>query len=105
MVPLRMAQPPKLGSTRPADQAMETMARRVAMAQAQAQTERAPMKLVTGASVIPGWMMDPNAMTGAQRARFLPGGAGIAPPQAMFGPSQMEQWAAQRGFQPLEGPK
>jgi len=62
-------------------------------AQTQAMTRAAPMKMQWGFNVNPGWMQDPNAMSGAQRQMFLPGEAGglnIATPSDE-GRSQYEQ--------------
>lgn len=40
----------------------------------------APMKMVQGAQIMPGYVMDPNAMSAIQRQMFLPGSSGFADP-------------------------
>lgn len=48
------------------------------LAQADAMSGRAPMKFNEGAGIVPGYSLDPNAMTGAQRQAFLPQGSHAA---------------------------
>lgn len=54
-----------------------------AAAQAQAMSRPAPMRMVHGAGITPGYTMDVNRMTGAQRQAFLPNSS-----QMTQGPSE-----------------
>lgn len=48
------------------------------LAQADAMSGHVPQKLVQGSGIVPGFVPDTEAMTGAQRHMFLPGGSGLA---------------------------
>lgn len=101
----RPASPTTLGGTSMRDQQMRTAAQRAALARAQAEVGGAPQKLVTLPGMTTGYMTAPEMMSGAQRERFLPGAASVAPAGMAYGPSQMERWEMMRGGRPLASPR
>lgn len=67
---------------------------RAQLAQLRAVSGQAPMRMVQGAGITPGYMPDTNAMNGAQRAAFLPNNS-----QMTGGPGQDTDPNAFRRFQ------
>jgi hypothetical protein len=61
---------------------LEALRNRVAAEKAQqdAMANPAPMRVVSGFNMTPGYMQDPNAMNAYQRQAYLPQGAGMAGP-------------------------
>ncbi len=79
-------------------------------AQANAATRLPPRKLQFGPNVIPGYIPDPNAMSGAQRQMFLPqesGFTGPPPPSDVFAANRAsmagQQEAQMGGIQQMMG--
>jgi hypothetical protein len=67
----------------------------------QASEQPPPMRMVTGAGIIPGYMPDVNAMNAYQRSAYLPNssqfsGGGVTTPEEMA--------AVARGMRPLQSP-
>lgn len=57
------------------DQQLEYAAKRDALLQMQARQNPAPMRMVTGPGIIPGYVQDTNAMNAYQRQAYLPQGS------------------------------
>lgn len=70
------------GFNRPSmqEQDARTMALRDAELQRQAMQNPAPMRMVTGPGVIPGYVQDVNAMNAYQRRAYLPNSSGVGDP-------------------------
>jgi hypothetical protein len=73
----------------PNDQAVEDAKARAMIAEYKAKSEPPPLRQVSGPNIIPGNVLDTNAMTGAQREAYLPKNSVVAPPEhAGLGPSE-----------------
>jgi hypothetical protein len=73
----------------PNDQAVEDAKARAMIAEYKAKSEPPPLRQVSGPNIIPGNVLDTNAMTGAQRAQYLPSGSREGDPsRSGLGPSE-----------------
>lgn len=67
-----------LQASDPMDEEVRAMDARRRILEDQEAERPAPMRMVTGAGIVPGYVMDPNAMSANQRKMFLPQGSQIA---------------------------
>jgi len=72
----------RLGGGNSQDQYMKMLRERDDIMQMQARQNGAPMRMVTGAGITPGYVMDTNAMNAYQRQAYLPSGSAMIAPGA-----------------------
>jgi hypothetical protein len=90
------------------DENFKRAKQRDALLQMQARQNPAPTRLVSGPQIIPGTVMDPNAMNAYQREAYLPSGSsfqptGITAASALTPERNPEPWDPYAGRR-LEGP-